>query len=199
MGANNNRDKLVTTPDYPIRTKRLALRPFETRDADAVLAYHSLPEVSQYQFWSPRSRPEVEVKVAAWGKQHSIAQEGDAVVLAVVLAGSSQLIGDIMLSLNSGEARQGEIGYSFNPDYSGQGYATEAVGALVDWGFDALGLHRILARCDARNERSWKLVERMNFRREAHFREHAKFKGGWDEEYYYAILNREWADLQSTR
>lgn len=185
----------MTTPDYPICTDRLRLRPFETRDADAVLAYHSLPEVSQYQFWSPRTRPEVEAKIAAWENKYSISNEGDAMVLAVELADGSELIGDIMLALRSCEARQGEIGYSFNPDYSGQGYATEAVSALVDWGFDVLGLHRISARCDARNDRSWKLAERMKFRREAHFREHAKFKGGWDEEYYYAILDREWANL----
>jgi RimJ/RimL family protein N-acetyltransferase len=39
-------------------------------------------------------------------------------------------------------------------------------------------------------------MERLGMRREAHFREHAIFKGGWDEEFYYAMLADEWAELR---
>jgi RimJ/RimL family protein N-acetyltransferase len=49
-----------------------------------------------------------------------------------------------------------------------------------------------MARCDVRNDPSWRLMERLGMRREAHFREHAIFKGEWDQEYIYAILRREW-------
>ena len=90
------------------------------------------------------------------------------------------------------EARQGELGWIFHPDHHGRGYATEAAAELLRLGFEDADLHRIYARCDARNDGSWRLMERLGMRREAHFREHALFKGGWDEEFYYAILRAEW-------
>ena len=67
---------------------------------------------------------------------------------------------------------------------------------MLDFGFGQFNLHRIFGRCDARNTPPWRLMERLGMRREAHFREHAMFKGGWDEEFYYAMLSREWADLR---
>ncbi len=62
-------------------------------------------------------------------------------------------------------------------------------------GFGHFNLHRILGRCDARNRPSWQLMQRLGMRREAHFREHALFKGVWDEEFHYAMLAREWAEM----
>ena len=186
----------LATPAYLIKTERLQLRQLEVRDADAVLAYHSLPEVAQFQYWQPRTRSEMAAKVKEWAKNTSIIKEGDALTLVVELENGTALIGDVYLNLKSAHARQGEIGYSFNPAYTGRGFATEAVAALVDWGFRKLRLHRIMARCDVRNEPSWRLLERLNFRCEAHFKEHAIFKNAWDEEYYYAILDREWAARQ---
>ena len=49
------------------------------------------------------------------------------------------------------EARQGTIGFTLNPQYQGRGFATEAGRALLRMGFEDLGLHRIFASCDARN------------------------------------------------
>ncbi len=170
---------------YPIATARLQLRPLGPGDVDALHAYHSLESVTRYQFWSPRSTKELAEKIAEWAANENI-------VLGVVLAEAGRLIGDVVLSFKDRAARQGEIGYSFNPDATGQGYASEAVTALVDIGFAHAGLHRIYGRCDARNTPSWRLLERLGFRREAHFREHALFKGEWDEEFYYAMLEDEW-------
>jgi RimJ/RimL family protein N-acetyltransferase len=112
--------------------------------------------------------------------------------VAVLRQDSGELIGDCCLHIKDVEARQAEIGYSFHPDHQGQGFAREAVVELLRFGFESLGLHRIYARCDARNTGSWRLVEALGMRREAHFREHALFKGGWDEEFYYAMLEDEW-------
>ena len=60
--------------------------------------------------------------------------------------------------------------------------------------FETYDLHRVYGRCDARNVGSWRVLEKLGMRREAHFREHALFKGDWDEEFYYAILQREWRE-----
>ncbi|HZY69156.1 MAG TPA: GNAT family protein, partial [Devosia sp.] len=88
---------------------------------------------------------------------------------------------------------QGEIGYILHPDAHGQGYATEAARALTAFGFGTMRLHRIFARCDARNGRSERVMQRLGMRKEAHFREHMQRKGRWDEELIYAILEGDWA------
>jgi RimJ/RimL family protein N-acetyltransferase len=54
-------------------------------------------------------------------------------------------------------------------------------------------MHRVYARCDARNTASFRVMERLGMRQEAHFREHTHLKGRWDEERIFAILDRDWA------
>ena len=182
---------------YPIETARLRLRPFTPADVDAVHGYHSLEAVARYQYWEPRSRDEVVEEVAKWadGGWDRRAPEADAIVFAVTLKQSGILIGDMVLLFRDREARQGEIGFTFHPSHGGKGYATEAARAVLAAGFGHFNLHRIFGRCDARNRASWRLMERLGMRREAHFREHALFKGAWDEGFYYAMLAREWAEM----
>ena len=64
--------------------------------------------------------------------------------------------------------------------------------AMLGLGFDDLHLHRIEGRCDPRTSRSWRLLERLGMRREAHFRENEIFKVEWGDEYVYALLASEW-------
>lgn len=176
---------------YPIATERLHLRRFTAQDVDAVHAYHSLETVARYQMWEPRTREQVAAKIKTW-----MVGEPQSIVAAVTLKQSGALIGDVVLLHRDSEARQAEIGFSFNPAFAGQGYATEAVRAVLEVGFGPFNLHRIFGRCDARNEPSWRLMQRVGMRREAHFCEHTIFKGDWNEEFYYALLSTEWADLR---
>ncbi|WP_417708320.1 GNAT family N-acetyltransferase [Roseibium aggregatum] len=175
----------------PVMTERLMLRPLEAGDAQALHAYQSLPETARYHFWEPRSLDEIRTKLTEWVEMCRLDGEG-TLAFAIERREAPGLIGDASLRVTSVEALQGTIGFSLNPDYKGRGYATEAAAALLKIGFEDLSLHRIFACCDARNMGSWKVMERLGMRREAHFREHARFKGGWDEEFYYAILEDEW-------
>lgn len=184
----------VPTLAYPIETKRLQLRPFEENDAEAIHSYQSMDDVARYQFWEPRSMATVRDKLNDWRRSYQLDGEG-TLALAVVLRENGRLIGDVSLRITDSGARQGTFGYTINPTFQGNGYATEAARALLALGFDWFDLHRLFARCDARNIPSWRLMEKLGMRREAHFKEHALFKGGWDEEYYYAILQREWRVL----
>jgi RimJ/RimL family protein N-acetyltransferase len=110
----------------------------------------------------------------------------------VVLKESNKLIGDTLLFMRSVEFRQGELGYVFNPAFHGQGYATEAAEVMLNLGFETFHFHRIFARCDPRNTSSYKLMERLGMRREAHFVHNEMFKGEWGDELVYAILENEW-------
>jgi RimJ/RimL family protein N-acetyltransferase len=97
-----------------------------------------------------------------------------------------------MLYFKSASHCCGEVGWVLNPDHSGRGYATEAAHAVMHLGFDGLGLHRVVARVDARNDPSLRLAARLGMRREAHLRANEWFKGEWTDEIDFALLEEEW-------
>lgn len=184
-------------PVYPIETERLRLRPFTRGDVDAVFSYRSREDVAQYLFDEPMSRESCAEAVHARIGQVTLQNEGDKILIAVERRDTLAMIGEVSLIWRSAENRQGEVGYILNPAHHGHGYATEAARAMIWFGFDTLGLHRIYARCDVRNTSSAKVMERLGMRREAHFRQHVRVKGSWDEELIYAILEDEWRALRT--
>jgi RimJ/RimL family protein N-acetyltransferase len=127
-----------------------------------------------------------------WARRE-IAAEGDSLLLGAELASSGQVIGDLTLWVHSAEHRGGEVGWVFNPDHSGQGYATEAAHAVLHLAFDQLGLHRVVARVDARNDASLRLASRLGMRQEGHLLANEWFKGQWSDEIDFALLEDEWA------
>lgn len=183
---------MVFVPQLPIETERLLLRAFTRRDVDAVFAYRQRDDVAQYLFDEPMSRETCAEAVQTRTNETCWEEEGDRIVLAVERKQDHVMIGELSLIQRSAVARQAEIGYIFHPDYQGAGYATEAVRELVRLGFEEGDVHRLYARCDARNVASYRLMERIGMWREAHFREHVLVRGVWDEELIYALLEDEW-------
>lgn len=185
-------------PDYPIETERLRLRPFTRGDVDAVFAYRRREDVARFLFDEPMTRESCAEAVQARVGQTAFDDEGDKIFLAVERRDDLAMIGEVSLILRSTEARQAELGYIFHPDFHGFGYATEAGEALLRLGFEGAGMHRIYARCDVHNSASARVMERLGMRREAHFREHMRVKGAWDEELIYAMLEDEWQARRPT-
>lgn len=177
---------------FPIETDRLLLRQVQPGDLDAVYAYQSLPEVARYCMWEPRTREQVAERMSRWIAMDGQGQDSEGITYAITLKSDNSMIGDAGLMFRDREARQAELGYVLHPDYFGQGYTSEAVAAVMQIGFEKLNMHRLFARCDARNIGSWKVMEKLGMKREAHFKEHAIFKGGWDDEFYYGILEDDW-------
>ena len=180
------------TLTYPIETERLYLRPFEDADLDDLHAFYSRPDVARYLYWEAKDLEETRESLAAKKKRTELGETGSSIILAVVLKETNVLIGEVMIFLRSVENRQGEIGFVFHPNYHGRGYATEAAKEALRLGFETAKLHRIYGRCDPRNDGSWKLMERLGMRREAHFVHNEIFKGEWGDELHYAILESEW-------
>jgi [ribosomal protein S5]-alanine N-acetyltransferase len=87
---------------------------------------------------------------------------------------------------------EANIGYELNPPYWNFGYATEAAHAVVDFGFQHFGIHRIWADLVADNVGSAHVLEKLGMRLEGHLREKAYFKGRWWDALIYAILAEEW-------
>jgi len=179
-------------PKYPIVTDRLRLRPLTTDDLDALLTYRGRADVCRYLPFEPMTPQVLLGRLRTDLSRTAITTEGQALTLGAELAETGRLIGDAVLFFRSREHAGGELGYVFHPDVAGQGYATEAARAMLDLAFGQLGLHRVIARLDSRNEPSAKLAARLGMRREAHFVENEMFKGEWADEVVYAILAQEW-------
>ncbi|MFI1156243.1 GNAT family N-acetyltransferase [Streptomyces sioyaensis] len=187
---------LPYTPDYPIRTERLDLRPVSQDDFEAIHAYRHRPEVSRYLYSDPFDEAASRDFVASRSTRTTLRESGDVLQLAVVVRDSGTLVGDVTFVWKSSAHRQGRIGYVFHPDHAGHGYATEASRALLKLGFEELQLHRIQAELDGRNTASARLLERLGMRREGHLRENEFLDGEWADEVIYAMLAREWRAQQ---
>jgi len=182
----------VLAPAFPLATERLHLRPYRPDDLDALLALFGRADVSRYLNWEPMDREAATTLLERRVKQTRVEGEGDGIVLVVAERETDRFVGEVMLRLTSQVSRQGEIGWSIAPDFQGRGYATEASREMLRLGFEELGLHRIVAECDPRNEASIRVMEKLGMRREAHHLEATFLKGEWVGSMVYAILASEW-------
>ncbi|NAS22805.1 GNAT family N-acetyltransferase [Herbidospora sp. NEAU-GS84] len=179
-------------PALPIETSRLVMRLFTPDDLTALHSFYSRPDVARFLYWEPRDLVQVRTVLTDKAATAELTDEGQALCLAVTLRETGELIGEALLFWRSREHLQGEVGYVFHPDHHGKGYATEATREMLRLGFEGLGLHRIVARCDGRNTASTKVMERLGMRKEAHLVENEMVKGEWTDEIVYAVLRREW-------
>jgi RimJ/RimL family protein N-acetyltransferase len=185
-------------PEYPIETERLLLRPFELEDFDALWPFMRIPEVNRFLPWGkPMAEAEFRDKVAQKTTRVSISEEGDAINLAAVLKDTGELVGDVTLFLKTWEHKMGEFGWVFDPRHHGNGYATESSIPLLEIAFDQLELHRVIARLDARNAASARVLQKLGLRREAHFVKNEWVGGEWTDELVYAMLVDEWRERRA--
>lgn len=187
------------SPEYPIRTRRLRLSPLSVADLDEALRYRSRADVCRYLPFEPQSREQLHSRLTGDLARTDITAEGQALTLGVRRADTGVLIGDVVLFYRSRVHAGGELGYVFAPQAQGQGFATEASAAVLALAFDRLGLRRVIARLDARNDPSARLAERLGMRREAHLVQDELFKGEWSDTLIYAMLAAEWPSSEAYR
>lgn len=177
------------TEDFPtLATERLDLTSFDRADLEARLAYQGRSDVAQYLYRAPLSR-----EACATGIEKAAASridgDGTFLLFAVRKRGDRRAMGEVILTAVDAGAAQMEVGWVFNPDDGGQGYATEAARAVVEFAFAGAGAHRVFARLDTMNLRSVALCERLGFRREAHLVENDRLPNGeWGSEFVYGAL-----------
>jgi len=179
-------------PTTYFETARLLARSFTDGDVAAFAAYRADPEVARYQSWSDFALVDAEAFVDSL-QDEAPGVPGEWFQIALESKADGVLVGDLAFHVNADEPRQAEIGFTLAPGQHGRGYGTEAVTALLDWAFPAFGLHRVIAITDALNVSAAALLERVGFRREAHFVENVFFKGAWGSELLFAVLAHEWA------
>lgn len=173
-----------------LTTERLVLREFEEGDWPAVLSYQSDPRYLRYYAWTHRTEQDVRAFVRGLMDLRE-EQPRTRYQLAITLPPDGRLIGNCGIRKQSPDAREADIGYELDSRYWGYGYATEAARALLAFGFNDLGLHRIWAWCIAENAGSAHVLEKIGMRQEGRLREHEWMKGRWWDTLIYAILGQE--------
>lgn len=169
--------------DTVIQTERLILRRYKSDDLQDLFEYLSDETVVKYEPYAPMTVEEVKDNLK-WRIETNE-------MIAVELKGTHKMIGNVYMG--NKDFNSVEIGYVFNSSYWGNGYAYESCNELIKSAFEK-GIHRIYAECDPNNTGSWKLLEKLGFQREAHFRKNVFFVKGsdqkpvWKDTYVYAKL-----------
>ena len=167
-----------------IETERLVLRRFGRDDVEPFAAYRGDPDVARYQSWQDYTRAEAESFLEEMlGTDPGV--PGEWFQFAIAERATARLLGDCALVLDAGDPPTAEIGYTLDPGARGQGFATEAVGALIDYAFARQGAARIRAVTDTRNAPSIAVAERLGMRRIATVR--TTFKGAPCDEHTFEL------------
>jgi RimJ/RimL family protein N-acetyltransferase len=187
--------------DTILSTERLRLRPATAEDTDATWAFRRLETVNEWLTGCPTDLA---------GYRALFNEPGRLATTVIVELSDATIIGDFMLRREDAWAQlevaeqavgaQAELGWVLDPTYSGRGYATEAVHAMLHHCFTELGVRRVVANCFLGNDASWRLMERVGMRRETHaVRESLHRSGQWLDTVAYALLAEEWVHNNARR
>ena len=182
----------LTTPT--LHTARLLLRPFTEADTDAIFALHGSRRVLRYWDappWSERAQAERFITTC-----ERMEKEGSGARLAIERAADGVFIGWCGLVKWNPDYRSATMGYCLDDAAWGQGFATEATGALLQWALDTLHLIRVQAETDTRNTASSRVLEKLGFVREGTLRENCIVNGEVSDSWVYGLLRRQWRPLR---
>lgn len=177
---------------FSFKSERILARPFEFSDEADLFEYQSDGNVVRYIPWPIRTRDQVHEALVKSIASQKFTENEDHLDFVWQLKESGKVIGQSYIGLVAKEHHHAEIGWVINPQYSGQGYATEVTKELISFAFATFDLHRISAYIDQRNTASIKVAERLGMRLEAEYKEDELFKGEWVNGSLYAILKLEW-------
>jgi len=173
-----------------LNTERLKIRQFKESDYTDLYEYLSDKQTYKYEPGKP-----ITIEKA---KKLCVERAKNNLFFAVELKSENKLIGHI--SFNAIEPKNlliYGIGYIFNKKYQGKGFATEAITCFIKHQFSVLNIHKIIAYCNPKNKKSWKLLERLNFTREGKLRENIYFNKDtngnpiWLDTYEYGLLKED--------
>ena len=152
-----------------METKRLRLRPLREEDASVFFEVWSDPESVRYFSFPPLKG--IEQAQARIADKLQASSYGKSVIFVIESKDSGEVLGDCGMHNGEPICQRAEIGYCLARRHWGKGYMTEAIDALIEYGFKKAGLRRIEADIDPRNLPSILLVERLGFKREGYLRE----------------------------
>ena len=176
--------------DVRLCTPRLLLRPLRDADAAALHALFADPQVVRY--WTSGPWSSADASSSAIRADREEMRAGTRLRLGVVRLADDRLVGACTLSQLEWPSGRAELTYALAPPVWGRGYAAEAVGELLRYAFDTLGLRRIEADADPRNNASVRLLQRLGFVREGLLRERWLLPDGPSDGAVFGLLRRDW-------
>ena len=167
-------------------TPRLRLRPLRMGDAADLFAYAQDPLVSRHVLWEPhQSIRHSRMFLRAALRQYRAGLPGS---FAIELKNSGRMIGTIGFMWVNTDHKSAEVGYSLSRDFWNQGYMTEALRAVIAFGFEDLRLNRIEAQHDTANPASGRVMAHVGMQYEGIMRQRILNKGKFVDVACYAIL-----------
>lgn len=173
-----------------IETERIKLRPIESKDNESIFNYRSDSETNKYQGFIPKRLIDVDEFIAKSATEFN--QPDSWFQLVIIEKKSNELVGDLGIHFIGKDGYQCELGCTLSKKHQGQGFATEAMKIIIDYLFNSLNKHRITGSVDPKNIQSIRLLERLNFRKEAHFKQSLLIDGVWVDDVIYGLLKSEW-------
>lgn len=173
-------------------TRRLVLRPFTLQDAPEVSRLVADRQIAATTLNIPYPYPPGNAE--AWIGGHAARfAEGRGANFAVTSKSDGALMGSISLVIFP-EHRHAEMGYWLGRQFWGQGFATEAARAVLDYGFETVGLHRIYAQHFGTNPASGRVMQKIGMTYEGRRREHVLKWDRFEDSVQYGILRSEWEE-----
>ena len=176
----------------PLQTVRFLLRPFALSDAADVQRLAGAWEVADMTLNVPHPYEDGMAEQWIGGHTERFAA-GSFVTYAITLQETGVLVGAAGLSLTPMH-RQAELGYWLGVPYWNRGYMTEAVQALVGYGFTELGLNKITASHFARNPASGRVMQKLGMTQEGLLRQDVRKNDSFEDLVLYGLLAEEWAE-----
>ncbi|WP_339722386.1 GNAT family protein [uncultured Paraglaciecola sp.] len=170
--------------------RNIYLRIAKMSDFEAIKSYRQDPENCRY-IRPPENDDETLRIVDGLCKSWRFT-EGQWNGFVICLTGSDTAIGEIVFRVEDWHNQRAEIGYRISQTAAGRGVCTEALTLLVDLLFTDLGFFKLVAKCDPRNTGSYRVMEKLGFKREAFFKEHYLLGDEWTDQYDYGLLASEW-------
>ena len=167
----------------------LHIAPLTAADVSAFVAYRRIPEVAQFQGWSPDYSLADGQKLVEAQALRDFPETGEWMQFGIHREG--HLVGDLALHSLADQPASYEFGVTLDPAHHGAGIATRALTAALGHLFDVRGAHRVLAQCDERNDAVKALFARLGLRHEGTAREADWFKGEWTSVETWAVLASE--------
>ena len=177
--------------DLELRYLRTRLRMVRLSDLNFVHELHSLKETDMFNTLGiPSSESETMTILKSWLDAYQ-ATPVSAYTFIIQHASNQKEMGLICLKMGNPKYNRAEVWFKLHVDFWNHGYASEALKAILNFGFDKLQLHRIEAGCAVDNVGSIKVLEKAGFTREGRGRQVLPLKSGWSDNFEYGLLRSE--------
>jgi [ribosomal protein S5]-alanine N-acetyltransferase len=185
---------MISTPTWPtfpeLETERFSLR--EIVPADAEDLYRIFSDEETMRYWSSRPYTTIDQARRLVDGISKLVRDGAGIHWGITLRGDNRLIGKCGYNEWRKAHRRGDISYIVAREQWGKGVVSEAMCAVLDFGFDQMNLHSVEAGVTPGNDGSTRMLQKLGFRLEGHLRESYLAEDVFVDSLIYSLLRRDW-------